>query len=401
MGWSIGPKQEGRCVTIDEVNSAHSGVARPKGSSSATRSLPVRLKAGRVPSTRVPDKLPEPKLPLPGMATYLDASAARTKPGRTASMRTNRPQGSLPMVFDTFTVDDNVDWQALLRSGSSALFNGDALRALDTMPSNAVQAVVTSPPYWSLRDYGIEGQIGLEASVHDFVQRLVVAFRSVRRVLRDDGAMWLNIGDSYTSGGRTWRAPDRKNPARFMSSRPPTPHGLKPKDLIGVPWRLAFALQDDGWYLRSDNVWDKPNCQPESVRDRPTRSHEYVFMLTKSEQYFYDVDAVRGPNSRRLRSVWSVPTKSVRGINGTHSATFPYDLVEPCVRLTTRPGDVVLDPFNGAGTTSLVAANEGRRFVGVELNPMYTDLARHRLIECGHHEGNKSGAIRGSEIHAG
>lgn len=174
----------------------------------------------------------------------------------------------------------------------SALILGDAHEVLATMPEQSVQTVVTSPPYWSLRDYGIEGQLGLERSVYDFIDALADLFDRVKRVLRDNGTLWLNIGDSYTSGNRGWRAPDRKNVARAMSVRPPTPEGLKDKDLIGVPWRLAFALQERGWYLRSDIIWNKPNCQPESVRDRPTRSHEYVFLLSKSERYRYDVDAV-------------------------------------------------------------------------------------------------------------
>jgi site-specific DNA-methyltransferase (cytosine-N4-specific) len=171
----------------------------------------------------------------------------------------------------------------------SALICGDSATVLHLLPPNIAQTAVTSPPYWSLRDYGIEGQMGLEDSVEHFVKALTVVFDSMRHVLRDTCSLWLNIGDSYTSGGRTWRAPDKKNRARAMEVRPPTPEGLKPKDLIGVPWRLAFALQSAGWYLRSDLIWNKPNCQPESVGDRPTRSHEYLFLLSKAERYFYDV----------------------------------------------------------------------------------------------------------------
>jgi DNA modification methylase len=204
----------------------------------------------------------------------------------------------------------------------------------------------------------------------------------VRRVLRADGTLWLNVGDSYTSGGRTWRAPDRKNRARRMDSRPPTPAGLKPKDLIGVPWKLAFALQSAGWYLRADIVWNKPNCQPESVRDRPTRCHEYVFLLSKSERYYYDVEAVPGPNSRRLRTVWDVRTRACPEASG-HFATFPPALVEPCILSATREGDLVLDPFSGSGTAALVAASGGRRFVGVELDPDYLAMARNRLRSYG------------------
>lgn len=267
-------------------------------------------------------------------------------------------------------------------AGQSALILGDAHTVLRTLPDRCVQTVVTSPPYWSLRDYGIEGQVGLEVSVYEFIDSLAEMFDDVRRVLADDGALWLNIGDSYTSGGRTWRAPDRKNVARAMSVRPPTPDGLKPKDLIGVPWRLAFALQERGWYLRSDVIWNKPNAQPESVGDRPTRSHEYVFLLSKSEHYQYDPAAVRGPNGRRLRTVWDLKTKAFPEASG-HFATFPPGLIEPCIRLTTHPGDLVLDPFVGSGTTSLSAGFLGRRFVGIELNPDYLEMARNRLVMNG------------------
>src|SRR5439155_7738067 len=170
---------------------------------------------------------------------------------------------------------------------------------------------VTSPPYWGLRDYGIPHQIGAEKTIEEYVANLTEIFQQVKRVLRDDGTLWLNIGDSYTSGNRTWRDADKKNPARGMSYRAPTPAGLKPKDLIGVPWRVAFALQADGWYLRSDIVWYKPNCQPESVKDRPTRAHEYVFLLSKSLDYHYNYEAVReyredGRGFRNRRSVWAV-----------------------------------------------------------------------------------------------
>ena len=244
------------------------------------------------------------------------------------------------------------------------------------MPEGVFQTTVTSPPYWSLRDYGIPGQIGAESSVKDYIASLVAIFEEVRRVTRPDGTLWLNIGDSYTSGGRTWRAPDRKNPIRAMQYRPPTPDGLKPKDLIGVPWRLAFALQEAGWYLRADIVWNKPNCQPESVKDRPTRSHEYVFLLSKSEHYFYDPTAVRGPNGRNLRTVWDVFTRAYRE---AHFATFPPSLIEPCIALATRPDDLVLDPFIGSGTTGAVALGVRRRFVGIELQPEYVDMAERRL----------------------
>jgi DNA modification methylase len=260
---------------------------------------------------------------------------------------------------------------------NSALILGDAEAVLAQMPGGVFQTCVTSPPYWSLRDYNIPGQIGLEDSVFAYIEHLARVFAQVRRVLKDDGTLWLNIGDSYTSGGRTWRASDKKNPVRAMNVRPPTPEGLKPKDLIGVPWLLAFALQREGWYLRADIVWNKPNCQPESVKDRPTRSHEYVFLLSKSEHYLYDHMAVRGPNERNIRTVWDIHT---RPYAEAHFATFPPALVEPCVKIGSRPEDLVLDPFIGSGTTGEVALKLDRRFVGIELNPAYLQIAEDRLI---------------------
>jgi site-specific DNA-methyltransferase (cytosine-N4-specific) len=262
------------------------------------------------------------------------------------------------------------------RSDGPLIVVGDSRAALRHVPADCVRCCVTSPPYWSLRDYQIPGQIGLEAQLADYFDSLVAVFEEVRRVLTPDGTLWLNIGDSYTSGGRTWRAPDRKNPVRAMSVRPPTPDGLKPKDLIGVPWRLAFALQAAGWYLRADIIWNKPNCQPESVKDRPTRSHEMLFLFSKSEQYHYDPAAVRGPNGRNLRTVWDIPTQPYKE---AHFATFPPALVEPCVALGSEPGDLVLDPFLGSGTTAEVALKMGRRFLGIELNPEYVEIARRRL----------------------
>jgi len=260
------------------------------------------------------------------------------------------------------------------------IFEGDALHVLRKLPTQSVQCVVTSPPYWGLRDYGIEGQIGLEETLHQFINRLVAVFAEVRRVLRDDGILWLNIGDGYTSGNRGYRAPDKKNPARAMSVRPDTPEGLKPKDLIGIPWRLAFALQDDGWYLRSDIVWHKPNAMPESVKDRPTRAHEYLFMLTKSEQYYYSHEAIREKTSsaeyRNRRSVWSINTQPT---TWAHFATFPPGLIEPCILASTRPGDFVLDPFFGSGTVGIVCEAYGRKYIGIELHPEYIALALKRL----------------------
>lgn len=272
------------------------------------------------------------------------------------------------------TYDDLMD--------QSALIGGDALAVLTNMPPNSVQTVVTSPPYWSLRDYGIAGQVGLETSVYEFIENLGDLFDQVHRVLRSDGTLWLNIGDSYTSGNRGWRAPDKKNSARAMNVRPPTPEGLKSKDLIGVPWRLAFALQDRGWYLRSEVVWRKPNAQPESVRDRPTRDHEQVFLFSKSDRYKYDVGAVKGPNGRRLRTVWDIPTQINRDASG-HFATYPAELADRCIRITSEIGDVVLDPFLGSGTTALASGALGRRFMGIELHPDYLAMSRRRLTNAG------------------
>jgi site-specific DNA-methyltransferase (cytosine-N4-specific) len=261
-------------------------------------------------------------------------------------------------------------------SSGSTLIIGDARKALAHLPDGLFQCCVTSPPYWSLRNYHIDGQIGLEPSLDDYIRSLKDIFSQVFRVVRDDGTLWLNIGDSYTSGGRRWRAPDKKNPVRAMNVRPPTPAGLKPKDLIGVPWRLAFALQEIGWYLRADIIWNKPNCQPESVKDRPTRCHEYLFLFSKSGRYLYDGKAVRGPNGRNLRTVWDINTRAYRD---AHFATFPPELVQPCIQIGCREGDLVLDPFIGSGTTGFVALNLERRFVGIELNPDYIRIAEKRL----------------------
>jgi len=264
---------------------------------------------------------------------------------------------------------------------ASEILVGDSLKILRGMEADQYQMCVTSPPYWGLRDYGIPGQIGAEPTLEEYIQHLVAVFHEVRRVLKPTGTLWLNIGDGYTSGGRTWRHADKKNPARGMDYRPKTPDGLKPKDLIGVPWRLAFALQADGWYLRSDIVWNKPNAQPESVKDRPNRSHEYVFLLTRNERYYYDHEAVKEKALRKgalrnKRTVWDVNTQS---FSEAHFATFPTALVEPCILAGSRAKDRVLDPFFGAGTVGLVCTELGRPFDGIELKEEYADLARRRL----------------------
>jgi site-specific DNA-methyltransferase (cytosine-N4-specific) len=260
------------------------------------------------------------------------------------------------------------------------IIRSDALTALRAVSDKTFRCCVTSPPYWGLRDYGSEHQIGAEPRLEDFIHNLSAVFREVHRTLTDDGTLWLNIGDSYTSGGRTWRDSDKKNKGRAMDYRAPTPDGLKPKDLIGVPWRLAFALQDAGWYLRSDIIWHKPNCQPESVKDRPTRAHEYLFLFSKSERYFYDHEAIKEPSSvgdlKNRRSVWSINTEA---FPEAHFATFPTKLVEPCVLAGSEPGDFVLDPFLGSGTVGLVCCRLGRKFLGVELSEEYASIARRRL----------------------
>ncbi len=260
------------------------------------------------------------------------------------------------------------------------IFCGDSRIALRKLAADSVQTCVTSPPYWGLRDYGIEGQIGAEMKFDDYLVHLVDVFREVRRVLRPYGTLWLNIGDSYTSGGRKWRDTDKKNPARGMDYRPPTPDGLKPKDLIGVPWRLAFALQADGWYLRSDIVWHKPNGHPESVKDRPSRVHEYVFLLTKGERYKYHYERVKEPavtgDTKGLRSVWSLHTEPMKE---KHFAAFPTKLVARCLEAGSDQLDVVLDPFLGSGTVGVVAQNLNRQFIGIELSREYVEIAERRL----------------------
>jgi len=366
---------------------------------------------------------------------------------------------------------------------------GDALQVLRTLPEASIQVCVTSPPYWGLRDYGtaswdggdptckhlgrpkprqdsngsagpehgrfsatrgtqpakaigavpvgavcccgarrVDAQLGLEPTPELYVEHLVDVFREVRRVLRDDGTLWCNLGDSYaTGGGRVGEAPGGGGKQReawrirgMMTSpnRMPVP-GLKPKDLVGIPWRVAFALQADGWWLRSDIVWSKPNAMPESVTDRPTKAHEYVFLLAKSERYYYDANAIAEPTDgrtwhdvtgsprlnvpgqtkqdghgrrhagfnahyfsgsppsrRNARSVWTVTTQPFAQ---AHFATFPEALVRPCVLAGGRPGDLALDPFAGSGTVGVVALRHGRRFLGIELNPTYCAMARRRI----------------------
>lgn len=312
---------------------------------------------------------------------------------------------------------------------------GDCLESMRGMDSESIHCCVTSPPYWGLRDYGHDGQIGLEESPDEFVGKLVEVFREVWRVLRDDGTLWLNLGDSYanqksgdtysgfndryfgkeTDGGKQAKTVRNANIGRLAFP------GLKPKDLVGIPWRVAFALQADGWWLRQDIIWHKPNPMPESVTDRCTKAHEYVFLLTKSAKYFYDNQSImepakygeqhankatswgtnrKHPNKanvseyafkgdnhttskmadgsygRNRRSVWTVNTSPYKG---AHFATFPPDLIEPCILAGCPVGGTVLDPFGGAGTTGLVAQRHGRNAVLCELNPEYAKMAGERI----------------------
>lgn len=284
-----------------------------------------------------------------------------------------------------------------------------------------VQTCVTSPPYFGLRDYGHEGQIGLEETPDHYISAMVEVFRCVRDVLVDDGTLWLNIGDSYNAhpGQRktTDKAGDKQQTVRGATAAPSrSVDGLKPKDLIGIPWMLAFALRADGWYLRQDIIWHKPNPMPESVCDRCTKAHEYLFLLSKSERYYYDAEAIMEPvaastierlsqptlnqqegsdrvpgktngkmkavgriDKRNRRSVWSVATRPYKG---AHFATFPPALIEPCILAGSRPGDIVLDPFMGSGTTAQAAIQHGRQYLGCELNPEYGHLQQERLAKC-------------------
>lgn len=305
------------------------------------------------------------------------------------------------------------------------LLVGDCRERLAELPDESVNCCITSPPYFGLRDYGVQNQMGLEATPAEFVDGLVGVFREVRRVLRDDGTLWLNIGDSYAGSGRGFGDTTSANKGQTASravhtvggQRTKAPDGFKPKDLIGIPWMLAFALRADGWYLRQDIIWSKPNPMPESVRDRCTKSHEYVFLLSKSARYHYDADAIREPLTdatlRRIaqgvdgqngsdrahggtkhggpmkafvkegfgankRSVWSIGSQPYAG---AHFATFPPALVEPCVLAGCPPLGTVLDPFAGAGTTGLVADRLQRHAVLIELNTEYAELARRRIID--------------------
>lgn len=305
---------------------------------------------------------------------------------------------------------------------------GDALEQLRKLPPESVHTCVTSPPYYNLRDYGAAGQIGNEASVEEYLQTLVSVFREVRRVLRSDGTLWVNMGDSYAGSGKGRMADGThydKKPSKSGNYggtrnghlKKTVAAGCKPKDLIGVPWQLAFALRANGWYLRQDIIWNKSNCMPESVRDRCTKSHEYIFLLSKSERYYFDAAAISEPitstkgnartfrgggaytggrardNSaqvereshgnrenqtgrRNKRDVWTVSTN---GFRGAHFAVFPEKLIEPCILAGSPLGGTVLDPFAGSGTTGVVAKRLRRDFIGCEINPDYAQMAADRI----------------------
>lgn len=266
------------------------------------------------------------------------------------------------------------------KSRPTLTFNGDARNLIRLFPDDTFQCIVTSPPYWGVRDYGVANQIGAEPDLYQYIEHLVAVFREVRRVLKPDGTLWLNIGNTYSSGGRKWRDADDKNKGRAMSYRPPMPPGLKKKDLIGVAWLLALECQKDGWYLRNDIIWNKPNCQPESVKDRFTVSHEYLFMFSKSEHYYFDQDVIKqntadGNGRKNKRTVWSINTEPCPE---AHFAIFPRRLIRPCILAGSKKGDIVLDPFYGAGTVGIVTKELGRKCVGIELNEKYLDIAERR-----------------------
>lgn len=296
---------------------------------------------------------------------------------------------------------------------------GDNRATLRTLPEQSVQTVVTSPPYWGLRDYGNDEQLGLESTPDEFIENLCQVFDEVWRVLKDDGTLWVNLGDSYAAFRDSKSSPDslrtgdgtkvgtaaNRNPAMLKQA------GLKHKDLVGIPWRFAFAMQARGWYLRQDIIWAKPNPMPESVTDRCTKSHEYIFLLTKSARYFYDNEAIKEPASgdwgtrdrtngkyhnegsgltphtgleksydtRNKRDVWFVATQPY---SGAHFAVYPPELIKPCILAGSREGDTVLDPFSGSGTTGEVALQNGRDYIGLELSADYAALSEARITNA-------------------
>jgi len=320
----------------------------------------------------------------------------------------------------------------------------DVLTFLKDLPDNFINLVVTSPPYWGLRDYGtdkweggdpncdhkqrdkfsdksgirnagnqktieenngkgvyykeicakcgakrIDKQIGLEQTPEEYVNKLVDVFREVKRVLKDDGTLWLNLGDSYAGSGKGVSEEKRSKNRQLNYPNRGETYGLKPKDLIGIPWRVAFALQADGWYLRSDIIWHKTNPMPESVKDRPTRAHEYIFLLSKNEHYYYNYEAILEDSNwahedkkdakRNKRDVWTISTKPYKG---AHYATFPEDLIIPCIKAGSAEDNIVLDPFNGAGTTGVVCVKLGRKYIGIDLNKDYIEMSNARIKDA-------------------
>jgi DNA modification methylase len=260
---------------------------------------------------------------------------------------------------------------------------GDCRTRLREIPDGCVQTVVTSPPYWGLRDYNVARQIGLESTIDEYIKQLVAVFAGVRRTLKNDGTLWLNIGDSYNAyNGNRGASRSLSRHADIARPRWAKGHGLmcpqfRNKNLIGLPWMLAFALRADGWVLRDDIIWSKSHYSPERVKDRPTRAHEYIFLLTKKERYFYNMKDVRALNDgRNDSSVWTIAPCSYPG---AHFATFPPELAKRCVRAGSQRGDLVLDPFAGSGTTLMVARDLGRHYIGVELNRQYRSLISERL----------------------
>lgn len=308
---------------------------------------------------------------------------------------------------------------------SVTLHLGDALEVSRTLPDESVDCIVTSPPYFGLRDYGNDGQYGAEASPAEYVETMRALFAELRRVLADDGTLWLNLGDSYYSGKGSPTQPDLKNEARRPAGRSLDKPGQKwarPKNLLGVPWRVAFALQDDGWILRSEVIWAKRNCLPDPATDRPARAHEQVFLLSKQPRYWYDADAIRedsdpaqqahnerysreyeghtaraettgqpgnvnhvgihsrpGKGGRPARSVWSI---SAQPFAEAHFAVMPPGLAERCILAGCKPGGTVLDPFSGSGTTGMAAAKHGRKYVGIDINADYHDLALRTRLQA-------------------
>lgn len=318
------------------------------------------------------------------------------------------------------------------------IITGDALEELKALPAESCDMCVTSPPYYGLRNYETEGQIGLEKTPDEYVEKLVEIFREVRRVLKKDGTLWLNVGDSYAT--RSGPQPPANTRNKLGHTAKSVPSGYKQKDLIGIPWMIAFALRADGWYLRQDIIWHKTNCMPESVRDRCTKSHEYIFLFSKEPKYYFDAEAISEPIAgsstkrylqnveaqkgsdrqpgksngtmkaalprfggqkygdsgkrefktkdgkiyvpslrRNKRDVWSISTA---GFKGGHFAVFPEKLVRPCILAGSRPGGTVLDPFSGSGTSGVVATQTGRDFIGIEINGEYSEMSRRRIEEA-------------------